>query len=76
MKEATAETLREVVVTPVDDPEVARGLKEIQHEMAREGGTRTAADLIKRRHSVTVREPPVPHASRLHGNGEAMAHLG
>ncbi len=31
----------------VDDPEVARRLKEVQAEMAREGGTRRAADLIE-----------------------------
>ncbi|MFF9773416.1 glycosyltransferase [Streptomyces sp. NPDC013978] len=46
-EEATAETLREAVLALVDDPEVARRLKEIQQEMAAEGGTRRAADLIE-----------------------------
>jgi UDP:flavonoid glycosyltransferase YjiC (YdhE family) len=31
----------------VDDPEVARRLKDVQAEMAQEGGTRRAADLIE-----------------------------
>ncbi|MFG2638274.1 hypothetical protein ACGFX8_31420, partial [Streptomyces sp. NPDC048362] len=31
----------------VDDPEVARRLKAIQADMAQEGGTRRAADLIE-----------------------------
>jgi MGT family glycosyltransferase len=47
MAEATAETLREAALTLVDDPEVARRLKEIQAQMAEEGGTRRAADLIE-----------------------------
>ncbi|MDX3639288.1 macrolide-inactivating glycosyltransferase [Streptomyces sp. MB09-02B] len=46
-EEATAETLREAVLALVDDPEVARRLKEIQQEMAGEGGTRQAADLVE-----------------------------
>ncbi len=45
--EATAATLREAALTVVDDPEVARRLKAIQAEMADEGGTRRAADLIE-----------------------------
>ncbi|TQJ56456.1 MGT family glycosyltransferase [Streptomyces sp. SLBN-115] len=45
--EATAATLREAALTLVDDPEVARRLKAIQAEMADEGGTRRAADLIE-----------------------------
>jgi MGT family glycosyltransferase len=47
MAEATAETLRTTALTLVDDPEVARRLKEIQAGMAQEGGTRRAADLIE-----------------------------
>ncbi len=47
MEEATAETLREAVLALVDDPEVARRLGEVQREMAGEGGTRQAADLIE-----------------------------
>lgn len=46
-EEATAEALREAALALVDDPEVARRLKEIQAEMAEEGGTRRAADLIE-----------------------------
>ncbi|GAB2858895.1 macrolide-inactivating glycosyltransferase [Streptomyces deserti] len=46
-QEATAETLREAALALVDDPEVARRLKDIQAEMAEEGGTRRAADLIE-----------------------------
>lgn len=45
--EATAEALREAALALVDDPEVARRLKAIQAEMAEEGGTRRAADLIE-----------------------------
>ncbi|KUO03528.1 glycosyl transferase [Streptomyces caeruleatus] len=45
--EATAELLRETALALVDDPEVARRLKDIQAEMAGEGGTRRAADLIE-----------------------------
>lgn len=46
-EEATADRLRQTALALVDDPEVARRLKEIQAEMAREGGTRRAADLIE-----------------------------
>lgn len=45
--EATAANLREAALALVDDPEVARRLKVIQAEMADEGGTRRAADLIE-----------------------------
>lgn len=45
--EADAETLRETAVALVDDPEVARRLKEVRAGMADEGGTRRAADLIE-----------------------------
>lgn len=46
-EEATAETLRTAALALVDDPEVARRLKSIQAEMAQEGGTMRAADLIE-----------------------------
>ncbi len=46
-EEATADRLREAALALADDPDVARRLKEIQAEMAREGGTRRAADLIE-----------------------------
>lgn len=46
-EEATAETLRAAALGLVDDPEVAGRLKEIQAQMAQEGGTRQAADLIE-----------------------------
>ncbi|MFJ4521236.1 macrolide-inactivating glycosyltransferase [Streptomyces sp. NPDC088810] len=46
-EEATAGRLREAALALVDDPEVARRLKEVQAEMAQEGGTRRAADLIE-----------------------------
>ena len=46
-EEATAETLRATALALVGDPEVARRLKEIQAEMAQEGGTQRAADLIE-----------------------------
>ena len=45
--EATADTLRRTALTLVEEPEVARRLKEIQADMAKEGGTRRAADLIE-----------------------------
>lgn len=45
--EATAEALRAAALDLVGDPEVARRLKEIRAEMAREGGTPRAADLIE-----------------------------
>jgi MGT family glycosyltransferase len=46
-EEATADRLRAAALALVDDPEVARRLEEIKAEMAREGGTRRAADLIE-----------------------------
>ncbi|MFE1325567.1 macrolide-inactivating glycosyltransferase [Streptomyces sp. NPDC058741] len=46
-EEATGEALREAALALVDDPEVARRLKEIQTRTAQEGGTRRAADLIE-----------------------------
>ncbi|MFJ7336987.1 macrolide-inactivating glycosyltransferase [Streptomyces sp. NPDC101116] len=46
-EEATGETLRAAALALVDDPEVARRLKELQAEAAREGGTRRAVDLIE-----------------------------
>lgn len=46
-EEATAETLRTTALALVTDPEVAEKLKGIQAEMAEEGGTRRAADLIE-----------------------------
>ncbi|GGK93269.1 macrolide-inactivating glycosyltransferase [Streptomyces flaveus] len=46
-EEATAETLREAVLALAGDPEVAGRLKEIQGQMAAEGGTQRAADLIE-----------------------------
>ncbi|MFE2276877.1 macrolide-inactivating glycosyltransferase [Streptomyces sp. NPDC059454] len=45
--EARAEVLRAAALALVDDPEVARRLKGVQAEMAEEGGTRRAADLIE-----------------------------
>ncbi|MFJ4784875.1 macrolide-inactivating glycosyltransferase [Streptomyces sp. NPDC088794] len=45
--EATPETLRAVALSLVDDPEVARRLKEIGAEMSQEGGTQRAVDLIE-----------------------------
>ncbi|MGA5870169.1 macrolide-inactivating glycosyltransferase [Streptomyces cinereoruber] len=47
LEEVTPERLREAVLALVDDPEVARRAREIQESMAREGGTRRAADLIE-----------------------------
>ncbi|MET9390654.1 macrolide-inactivating glycosyltransferase [Streptomyces sp. NPDC006624] len=46
-EEATAEALREAALALVDDPEVARRLKEIQAQTVQEGGARRAADLIE-----------------------------
>jgi macrolide glycosyltransferase len=46
-EEATAEALRTAARALLDDPEVARRLAGIQAEMAAEGGTRRAADLIE-----------------------------
>ncbi|MEU2894535.1 macrolide-inactivating glycosyltransferase [Streptomyces sp. NPDC006967] len=45
--EANAEVLRAAALALVDDPEVARRLKDVQADMAGEGGTRRAADLIE-----------------------------
>lgn len=45
--EADAATLRAAVLALVDDPEVRRRLGAIQADMAGEGGTRRAADLIE-----------------------------
>ncbi|EFL35690.1 macrolide glycosyltransferase [Streptomyces viridochromogenes DSM 40736] len=46
-EEATGEALREAALALVGDPEVARRLKVIQGEMAEEGGTHRAADLVE-----------------------------
>lgn len=46
-EEATAEALREAVTGLVADPEVARRGEEIKRDMAKEGGTRQAADIIE-----------------------------
>lgn len=46
-EEATPEALRAAALDLVDDPEVAHRLKEIQADMAKEGGTRRAAGLIE-----------------------------
>ncbi|MFI1199209.1 macrolide-inactivating glycosyltransferase [Streptomyces sp. NPDC020883] len=47
MDRADAATLRAAVLALVADPEVGRRLAAIQREMATEGGTRRAADLIE-----------------------------
>lgn len=47
MEEATAENLRETVLALAADSGVASRLHEIQEQMAEEGGTRRAADLIE-----------------------------
>ncbi|MER7819963.1 macrolide-inactivating glycosyltransferase [Streptomyces sp. NPDC096153] len=47
MEEATADNLREAVLTLVGDPEVARRLEGIRRSMLLEGGTRRAADLVE-----------------------------
>ncbi|MCJ0872943.1 macrolide-inactivating glycosyltransferase [Streptomyces sp. AP-93] len=47
MAEADAATLREAVLALVADPEVAARADRIRREMATEGGTRQAADLIE-----------------------------
>ncbi|OKJ89285.1 glycosyl transferase [Streptomyces sp. TSRI0107] len=46
-EEATPEALRAAALDLVDDAEVAHRLKEIQADMAKEGGTGRAADLIE-----------------------------
>ncbi|MER7111552.1 macrolide family glycosyltransferase, partial [Streptomyces sp. NPDC000229] len=45
--EVTAEALREAVCALVDDPEMAARGASVRREMAAEGGTRRAADLIE-----------------------------
>ncbi len=45
--EATAEVLRAAALALVDDPEVARRLEDVAADMAGEGGTARAADLIE-----------------------------
>ncbi|MFE1552961.1 macrolide-inactivating glycosyltransferase [Streptomyces sp. NPDC058718] len=47
MEDVTPERLREAVLGLVGDPEVARRAAVIQEAMAKEGGTRRAADLIE-----------------------------
>ncbi|MGW1892902.1 macrolide-inactivating glycosyltransferase [Streptomyces sp. NPDC002004] len=47
MEEATASALREAVLSLVDNPEVERRFAGIRKEMAAEGGTQRAADLIE-----------------------------
>ncbi|MEK9521550.1 macrolide-inactivating glycosyltransferase [Streptomyces venezuelae] len=47
MDEVTPERLREDLLALLGDPEVPRRAREIQESMAREGGTRQAADLIE-----------------------------
>lgn len=47
MDEVTPERLRTDMLALLDDPEVPRRAREIQESMAREGGTRRAADLIE-----------------------------
>ncbi|MFC4498213.1 MULTISPECIES: macrolide-inactivating glycosyltransferase [Streptomyces] len=46
-EDATAGALREAALALVDDPEVARRLTALQADMAKEGGTQRAADLIE-----------------------------
>ncbi|GGJ84948.1 macrolide-inactivating glycosyltransferase [Streptomyces camponoticapitis] len=47
MEEVTAEALREAVTALAADPEVARRGEEIRQDMAKEGGSRQAADIIE-----------------------------
>ncbi|MCX4680485.1 macrolide-inactivating glycosyltransferase [Streptomyces sp. NBC_01433] len=47
MEEADAQTLRAAVLALVDDPEVVARAAEVRERMAREGGTRHAADFIE-----------------------------
>ncbi|APS18461.1 glycosyl transferase [Streptomyces sp. Tue 6075] len=47
MEEANAASLREAVLALVDDPEVAARCTRLSEQMAREGGTPRAADLIE-----------------------------
>lgn len=46
-EDADADSLRAAVLSLVDDPEVAAKLARIREGMAREGGTRRAADLVE-----------------------------
>ncbi|QIJ65366.1 macrolide-inactivating glycosyltransferase [Streptomyces sp. JB150] len=56
-EEATPEVLRTTALALVDDPEVARRLKDIQAQMAQEGGTRRAADLVEAELPAGRRQP-------------------
>ncbi|MFD3525534.1 macrolide-inactivating glycosyltransferase [Streptomyces sp. NPDC058653] len=47
MEDVTAEALREAVTALVEDPEVARRGEKIRQDMAKEGGTHQAADIIE-----------------------------
>ncbi|MFD4768651.1 macrolide-inactivating glycosyltransferase [Streptomyces niveus] len=47
MEDVTAEALREAVTALAADPEVARRGEEIKQDMAKEGGTHQAADIIE-----------------------------
>ncbi|MFI2292103.1 macrolide-inactivating glycosyltransferase [Streptomyces niveus] len=47
MEDVTAEALREAVTALVADPEVARRGAEIKQDMAKEGGTHQAVDIIE-----------------------------
>ncbi|MEV8286158.1 macrolide-inactivating glycosyltransferase [Streptomyces niveus] len=47
MEDVTADALREAVTALVADPEVARRGEEIKQDMAKEGGTYQAADIIE-----------------------------
>nr|WP_055601305.1 macrolide-inactivating glycosyltransferase [Streptomyces aureus] len=47
MDQVTPERLRKDMLALLDDPEVPRRAREIRESMAREGGTRRAADLIE-----------------------------
>ena len=60
MEQATAETLREAVLAVTEDPEVARRLKAVQEQMAGEGGTSRAADLIEAELAASARPSPPP----------------
>lgn len=55
-EEATPEALRTAALALVDDPETARRLKDIQAQMAQEGGTPRAADLIEAELSAARRQ--------------------
>lgn len=47
MEDADAATLRAAVLALVDDPEVAARCERLRERMAKEGGTRRAADLVE-----------------------------